>query len=199
MPDDKRGREKQARDADMRQRERAIETELERSGETEPPVDPAELGEFEVALETLEFPATGAEVVAAVGDRAIESDEGTYTIEELVPETDEEAFDSPAEIREQVQRPSVAAAMKPIVEASDPLQDENLGQSQRNAYEKTFRELKAISPEDDDEGVHVISDWIVEQIREKGKLPGSRDVRRRAAEFCRANGYEVGNNDWLGV
>jgi len=44
-----------------------------------------------------------------------------------------------------------------------------------------------------------MGDWIVEQIREKEKKPGSRAVRREAAKFCRANGYEVRNDEWLGV
>ena len=47
--------------------------------------------------------------------------------------------------------------------------------------------------------LQVVADWIVEQIREKGSLPDSRDVRRRAAEYCRDNGHDVGNDEWLGI
>jgi hypothetical protein len=104
MADDKSGRDKQARDAERRQRERAIATEIERGDEIEPPVDAEKLRDFEADLEGLEFPATGAEIVAAIGDREIESIERSYAIEELVPETDEETFDSPAAVRVQVQR-----------------------------------------------------------------------------------------------
>jgi len=199
MADDKSGREKQARDADRRQRERDVTAELERMDETEPPVETAVLDEIEAELDALEFPVTGAEVVETVGDQPVESTEGTYTIEELVPETDAETFDEPAAVRVRVQRPTIAAAMKRIVEASDTLQNTELGTSQREAYEKTFRELKGIDAADDDEGIRVIADWIVEQIHEKGKLPGSRAVRREAAAFCRTNGYEVGNDEWLGI
>ena len=46
MPDDKRGREKQARNADRRQRERAIATELDRMADPEPPIDETELAFF---------------------------------------------------------------------------------------------------------------------------------------------------------
>ena len=73
MADDKDGREKQAADEDRRQRERDVEDELERgdeaepAAESEPPIDPDEVDEFEAALEPLTFPATGREIVAAVG------------------------------------------------------------------------------------------------------------------------------------
>nr|WP_321163900.1 hypothetical protein [Halolamina pelagica] len=56
MADDKQGRDKQAHDAERRQRERAIQAELERYDETEPPVDDAELDEIEEELETVSFP-----------------------------------------------------------------------------------------------------------------------------------------------
>lgn len=199
MADDKKGRDKKARDAERRQRERDITAELERGDETEPPVDAAELGDFEAELDSLTFPATGTEVIAAGGDREVESVDGTYTLEELVPDTDVETFDSPSAVRVRVQRPTIAAAMKRIVEASETLQNEGLGGSQREAYERTLRELKAIDADDDDEGVRAISDWIVERIRDEEELPGSRAVRRQAAKFCRANGYQVRNDEWLGI
>jgi hypothetical protein len=98
-----------------------------------------------------------------------------------------------------VQRPTIAAAMRRILEASETLPNGNLRGSQREAYEKTLRELKAIDADDDDEGVRVITDWVVERIRDKGNLPESRAVRKQAAKFCRANGYQVRNDEWLGV
>jgi len=199
MADDKNGREKQARDANRRQREREINTELARGDEPEPPVETAELDDFESELESLEFPMTGTEIVAVVGDREIESDDGSYTIAQLVPETDEEMFDSPDAIRVQVQRPTVAAAMKRVIEASKTLQNTEFPWSQRKAYEMTFQELEAIDADDNDEGILAISDWIVKRIRDKETLPGSRDVRRQAAKFCRTNGYQIRNDEWLGI
>ncbi|WP_227357487.1 DUF5789 family protein [Haladaptatus salinisoli] len=199
MADNKRGRDKQAHDVERRQQEREIATELERADELEPPVEAEELADFEAELEELTFPATGIEVVAAIGDREIESDEGSYSIEDLVPETDKETFDSPAAVRVQVQRPTVAAAMKRVVEASKTLPNTDFSWTQRKAYEKTFQELKTIDADDDDEGIQVISDWIVERIRDKDTLPTSRAVRREAAKFCRANGYQVRNDEWLGI
>lgn len=199
MADDKRGRDKQAHDAERRQREREIAAELERGDEIEPPMEAEELANLEAELEEVTFPATGNEVVTAIGDHEIESVEGSYSIEELVPETDEETFDSPAAVRVQVQRPTVAAAMKRVVEASKTLRNTDFSWTQRKAYEKTFQELKAIDADDDDEGIQAIGDWIVERIRDKETLPTSRAVRREAAKFCRANGYQIRNDEWLGV
>ncbi|WP_276302363.1 DUF5789 family protein [Halorussus lipolyticus] len=199
MADDKTGRDQQADDAERRQRERDLAAELERGDETKPPVDAAEVTDFESELESVEFPATGSEVVAAVGDREVESPDKTYAVEELLPDTDVETFDSPAAVRMRVQRPTIAAAMKRIVEASGTIPNVEFRDSQRNGYEKTLRELKAIDADDDDEGIQVITDWIVERIREKEKLPKSRAVRRQAAKFCRSNGYQVRDDEWLGI
>ena len=199
MADNKSGRDEQADNADRRQRERSIAEELERGDETEPPVGAGALADPEPDLESIEFPATGTEVADAVGDREVESVDGTYTIEELIPDTDAEIFDSPAAVRMRVQRPTVAAAMKRVVEASQTLPNTDFRESQREAYEKTFQELEAIDADDDDEGVQAISDWIVERVRAKEKPPGSRAVRRQAAKFCRSNGYQVRNDEWLGI
>lgn len=199
MADDKRGRDKQAHDEERRQQERELATELERGGEIEPPVDSEALADFETKLEALTFPATGTEVVAAIGDREIESVEGRYQVEELVPETDEETYDSPDAVRVHIERPTVAAAMKRVVEASETLRNTEFSWTQRKAYEKTFQELKAIDADDDDEGIQAIREWIVERIRDKERLPTSRAVRREAAKFCRANGYQVRNDEWLGI
>ena len=199
MADDKRGRDKQARDAEERQRERELAAELERGDEIEPPVAAEDLVNIEVELESLTFPATGSEVIAAVGEHEIESTEGSYSIEELIPETDEETFDSPAAVQVQVERPTVAAAMKQVVEASETLRNTEFSWTQRKAYEKTFAELKAIDADDNDEGIRAINDWIVEQVSEKETLPSSRAVRREAAKFCRANGSPIRNDEWLGI
>lgn len=199
MADDKNGREEQAADQQRRQRERAIQAELERMDEPEPPVDTSELAYFETELEALSFPATGAAVVDALGDRELDAVEDSYTVAELVPDTETEAFESPAALRVRVQRPTVARAMKRMVEASDTRPGEKLHGSQWEAYEQTFRALAAVTPDDEDEGIEVVADWIVERIEEKGKLPGSRTVRKRAAEYCRSNGYSIRDDEWLGA
>jgi len=199
MADDKRGREDQARNEERRQRAREIAAELERGDEPEPPVEPAVLADLESALDPLSFPATGTEVVEVAGDREVEAIDGPYTVEQLVADTDTERFDSPESVRVRVQRPTVATAMKRILEAAEALRNEDLDDSQRTAYEKTFRELKAIDADDEDEGIRAVADWIVDRIHDQGKLPGSRAVRRQAAEFCREHGYEIRNDEWLGI
>jgi hypothetical protein len=199
MADNKSGRDKQADDEDRRQRERAIQTELERGDEPEPPIDPSELATVELALESVEFPATGADVVAAIGDHEIAARDGTHTVEELVPAVPVETFDAPEAVRERVQRPTVAGAMKRVVEATATLSNTELESSQREGYEKTFRALEDLDADDEDEGIRYVADWIVDRIEEKGKLPGSRDVRREAAKFCRRNDYPVRDDEWLGV
>jgi hypothetical protein len=199
MADDKRGREEQARDADTRQRERDIAAELERWDETEPPVEATELNAVANALDAVSFPATATEVMAAVDDKTIDAPDGTYAVPELLPDTENMEFESSAAVRTRLQRPTVAASLARIVEAAESVSNLELGRSQLEAYEKTLRELAAIDADDDDEGIAVITDWLIEQILENERLPGSRDVRREAAKFCRENGYEIRNDQWLGL
>ena len=199
MADDKDGREKQAADEDRRQRERDVEAELERGDEPEPPIDPDDVDEFEAALEPLTFPATGREIVAAVGTRELASPSRVYAVADLLPDADVEAFDTPATVRERIRRPAVATAMKRVIEAAATLEYEEFGRSQHEAFERTFRALSDIDELDDEEGVEAIADWAVDRIAEKETVPGSRDLRRQAAKYCRKHGYEVRDDEWLGV
>lgn len=199
MGDDKQGRDEQADNADRRQRERDLRTELERHDEAEPPVDDAELDELEADLGEVAFPATGAEILDAVGERRVNAGQETYAIADLLPATDVETFEAPEVVRSRVERPTVATAMKRIVEASETIPNVEFSAGQRDAYEKTLRALQAVDTLDDDEGVGTITDWIVAQIDQKGKLPGSRAVRRRGGKISRASGYVIRNDEWLGV
>jgi hypothetical protein len=167
--------------------------------ETEPPVAADALEDLETELDDIDFPATGAEVVAAVGDETFASDEGLVGVAELLPETAAETFAAPADVLARVQRPTIAGAMKRVIEANAAVSNDHLDDSRRKAYEKTFRALKAIDADDEDEGVRVVTDWIVEQTRENEQPPGSRSVRREGARFCRTHGYEIRDDDWLGV
>lgn len=199
MADNKDGREKQAANAEQRQRTREIEAELERSDDPEPPVDTSVLAYFETELDALAFPASGTDIIDAIGDREIEAGGRAYEVQSLLADTDAEHFETPQTVRVRVQRPTVAEAMKRVVEAAATAPNVEFGNSQWDAYERTFLALRSIDADDDDEGVEVLREWIVERIREDERLPGSRDVRRRAAEFCRSNGYEVRNDEWIGV
>jgi hypothetical protein len=199
MADDKDGREAQARNEADRQRRRDVEAELERSDESEPPIDDADLAQLELDLASVAFPATGAAVVSTVGDREVRADADRYAVEQLVPETDAVRFGSPADVTSRVRQPTVAAAMKRIAEAAGSLPSETLDGSQYDGYERTFRELERIDPVDGDEPVGVVCDWVVKRIREKETLPSSRAVRREAGTTCRRAGYEVSNDEWLGI
>jgi len=84
----------------------------------------------------------------------VEATTGTYTVGELLPEATVETS-TPLPPSERVQRPTVAATMKRIVEAIDALPNVDFGRSQRDAYEKTLDELGTI---DADEGVRVVGD-----------------------------------------
>ena len=94
-----------------------------------------------------------------------------------------------------VQRPTVAAVIKRIVEAATTLTNEALGRSRHTDCERSFRELRSVDAVDKDEGIKMIVGWI----HEKEKLQGSRGVHRQAATFCRSRGYEIRNDGWLGV
>lgn len=199
MADDKNGREDQAANAERRQREREVEAALERGDEPEPPIEDADLDAVEEAVASVAFPATAADLVAAVGDQTVRAADRSYTVADLLPDATVETFTEPTEVRSRIERPTVARAMKRIVEACEDVQGESLDGSQWDAYERTFQELAAIDSVDENEGIPVIADWILERIHEKDSLPGSRDVRRRAAKYCRAHGYAVRNDEWLGV
>lgn len=196
MADDKEGREDQAQREEQRQRRRAVEEALERGDEPEPPVEEPLAAD---ALEPVSFPATAAEIVAAAGDRTVRAGDAEYAVADLLPAADTERFPDPDDVFERVARPTVAAAMKRVVEAGEDLADPHTQPSQYEAYEQTFRALRAVDAVDDDAVIDEVADWLVERIDEKGKLPGSRQVRREAAKVVRSHGYEIRTDEWLGA
>ncbi|MFW5919468.1 MAG: hypothetical protein ACOCSF_04630 [Halanaeroarchaeum sp.] len=52
--------------------------------------------------------------------------------------------------------------------------------------------------DDVDEAIQAITDRITERIRDNEALPTFRAERREPAKFCRANGYRVRNDGWVG-
>lgn len=93
---------------------------------------------------------------------------------------------------------SVESAMERIRAADDENPTERFDREQQHEmYEKSLESLRAIDADDDDEGVTVVADWIVDRLSD-GARPSSVDVRQRAQTFCRANGYEIPNDSWLG-
>ena len=95
---------------------------------------------------------------------------------------------------------SIDTAIERIAEAESEanVRDDDREQ-QHEVYEKTFHALEDVAPDDEDEGITVVTEWIVEQIQSTGKRPSSRAVRRRARQYCQNNGYAVSDNDWLGA
>lgn len=111
MPDDKRGREEQARHEDRRQRKRDVEEARERDDEPEP-TDPGasdeepagtDLGDFETVLADQEYPVTARELVDAHGDHVVETPEGPVSVAELLGPV-EATFDSAESVRIQIRK-----------------------------------------------------------------------------------------------
>ena len=193
MGDTKDGRDDQAQDELKRQRQRAVQEELERWHETEPP------RELEDALEDLTYPATVDEVAEEVGDYEVSVGDETIPVAEVVERSNVDRFDSPAEARERIQKPSVAASLRRLLAVSSEAGLEDDFRAREDTYEKTLRALEDVDADDDDEGIAAVTAWVVEHVEEKGKLPKSRRVRNYAAEFCRENDYEIRDDAWLGA
>lgn len=178
---------------------RDISTNRTQAFDGDPSTDPSDLHDLESDLASVTFPTTGRQVVDAVGTQRVITKDGSYTVSELIPETDTEVFDSPGAVRVAVQHPTVAAAMKRVVEASRTLPTQAFPHSQRKAYEETFREFRSIDTNDGDEDVMALTNWVLERIRTDNTLPSSRAVRQQAADMTRTNGYRIRNDEWLGV
>ena len=193
MGDTKDGREDQAHEELNRQRERAVQEELDRWHETEPP------RELEDALEDLSYPATVDEVAAEVGDYEVPAGDETIPVAEVVARSNVERFDDAEEARFRIRRPSVAASLRRLLAVSREAGLEGDFRAREESYEKTLRALEDVDADDDDEGIAAVTAWIVERVEERGSLPKSRRVRNHAAAFCRENEYEIRDDSWLGA
>lgn len=106
MADNKKGRDEQADDEERRQRERELEEARDRADEPEPPHDdPGEkLGDLDEALENHDYPTTTDELITVYGDREVESQGGSKSIDELLTPIDDETYASADEARNRIQR-----------------------------------------------------------------------------------------------
>lgn len=104
MPDDKKGRNKQADDREKRQREREMEEARDRADEEEPMDDDADdrLGDLDDALESHEYPTTTDELVEAYGDYGIQTRGGEESLEEVLAPTDNQTYDSADDARSRI-------------------------------------------------------------------------------------------------
>lgn len=106
MADDKNGREEQARNEERRQREREMQEARDRGDEAEPVQDDTgrRLGDLDEALADHDYPTTADELVEAYGDREVEAQGGSESVDEvLAPVDDDETYDSPDEVRDRIQ------------------------------------------------------------------------------------------------
>ncbi|WP_336365394.1 DUF5789 family protein [Halalkalicoccus salilacus] len=105
MADDKNARDKQADDEERRQRERELQEARDRADESEP-MDPGsseQLGDLDEELENHDYPTTTDELISAYGDREIETQGGSKTIEEVLGPIDSELYESAADVRNRIQ------------------------------------------------------------------------------------------------
>ena len=94
----------------------------------------------------------------------------------------------------------VTTAMRQIADADDleaGIENDRNRKQQHEMYRKTLDALVDIDADDENEGVAVVTDWIVEQL-ENGTRPRSKAVRRRARQFSEHNDYELPDDSWLG-
>lgn len=105
MADDKEGREKQADDAERRQREREVEEARDRADEAEPMRTDSsdQLGDLDAALETLDYPTTTADLVAAVGDYEVETQRGWDSLEDVLTPEEDRTYNSAEDVRRRIQ------------------------------------------------------------------------------------------------
>ncbi|WP_092887106.1 hypothetical protein [Halopelagius inordinatus] len=93
---------------------------------------------------------------------------------------------------------TVKSSLRRIAEVDDSVTERDDIEQQYEMYQKTLESLEDIDADDENEGVTVVTEWIVDQIETNGKRPSSKAVRQHGAKFCRNNGYEIPNDSWLG-
>ncbi|SDL06559.1 DUF5789 family protein [Natronorubrum texcoconense] len=105
MADDKKSRNKQADDAERRQRERELQEARDRDDEPEPtdPEQDDQLGELDDSLEAHEYPTTVDDLRGAYGDHAVETEDGSRPLEDVLEPVDDESYDSADDVRDRIQ------------------------------------------------------------------------------------------------
>ena len=83
-----------------------------------------------------------------------------------------------------------------VLDRHEAYHDRMNGGSRRRAYEKSLREVKRVAG---DEAATALAEWIEREIREKRRLPTTRQIRKRGATICRQNGYDISTGSWLGA
>jgi hypothetical protein len=105
MADNKNTRDKQADDEERRQRERELQEARGRADEPEPiNAEPTEqLGDIDEELEKHNYPTTTDELIRAHGDREVETQNGSKSIEEVLAPISNESYESADDVRNRIQ------------------------------------------------------------------------------------------------
>jgi hypothetical protein len=90
----------------------------------------------------------------------------------------------------------VDRALRRIRDAGEDV-DSDTVHERLDLYEKTLEAVADVTPEDDDEGVTVVTEWVLDYLDEHDALPSSTAVRDRAAEYCRENDNALPDDSWL--
>lgn len=104
MPDDRGGRDETTDGEERRPPERKREDVRDREHEDRAKSgDPAgRLGGLDERLETIEYPTTTDELVAALGDYEIETQGGTTSLEGVLAPTENQTYDSADDVRSRI-------------------------------------------------------------------------------------------------
>lgn len=105
MADNNKSRDTQAEAEERRQRESEPEEARDRADEPASIHDKAgeRLGDLDEALEHHDYPTTTADLIEAHGDREVETQEGSKSIEEVLASVDNERYDSADDVRNRIQ------------------------------------------------------------------------------------------------
>lgn len=105
MADNKNTRDKQADDQEKRQRERELQEARDRADEPEP-IDAEsteQLGDLDEELDEHDYPVTTNDLITDYGDREVETQDGTTSIEEVLAPIDNESYESADDVRNRIQ------------------------------------------------------------------------------------------------
>jgi hypothetical protein len=186
------GDTKDGREEVKRGIERAPREELARSHETEPP------RELDDALEELECPAPAERVVGTAGEYEVQTDDDAIPVAEVVERSSCGRYESADDARMKLRRPSVAASLRRLEAVSQETGLREEFRERRDACERTPR-ARGRRGRRRGRG-HRRRDGVGRRgdAGQRGG-PKLRRARKRAAKFCRNNGYEVREDDWLGA
>jgi hypothetical protein len=97
-------------------------------------------------------------------------------------------------VREALQ--AIDESVKDVFDLGTRRQAKQKEGSRRNVYEKSLREVQQVAG---DEEMETLKRWIIQSIRENGRLPSGRETRKRGAQICRDRGQSIPTGSFLGA